>query len=165
MVLKAGISASCRQGESLNLIPPPAASRQEGICTGLGFVLTFINLTTCGNSGRVGPHQSDTRTLAAVFWVTWEAHPGPGAFREEELLLLAPPPLQERPRRFFCSSHVSVAAPASSAAARSSHQSRAEVCVCFFLAGFQLGVEERLMCGKRVRPLCATRGNVAVAEM
>lgn len=136
---KEGISASRRRGESLNLIPSPAASRRGGRRGGVGFSLSFINLTACANSGGVGLNQSDTDTLAAVFWVTWEAHPGPGAFRD---LLL-----QESPHSFVCSYVAGAACLPAWRLTRSSQQSRAELkyVFFFFIAGFQLGVEERLM--------------------
>ena len=41
------------------------------------FSLSFINLTTCAKSPGIRVNQTDIDTLAAVFWVTWEAHPGP----------------------------------------------------------------------------------------
>lgn len=39
------------------------------------FSLSFINLTTCAKSPSIRVNQTDTGTLAAVFWVTREAHP------------------------------------------------------------------------------------------
>lgn len=146
--------ASRRQGESLNLIPLPAASRREGISRGLGFVLTFINLTTCANSGHVGPHQSDSGNSPQ----------SPGS--HGRLLLDQEPPgtccccsrahaarLVCRRRLPACSAADTLIAPITSW----------RMFFFFFLAGFQLGVEERLMCGKSVRPLRALRVNVALA--
>lgn len=127
---KEGISASRRHGESLNLIPSPAASRREGIRRGLGFMLSFINLTTCVNSGHVGLNQSDTPHTRRSLLGHMEAHPGPGAFRD----LLLP---QESPCGFVCSSRVSSPAPPACSPARrltrSSQQSQAEVCFYFFI--------------------------------
>lgn len=44
------------------------------------FSLSFINLTTCAKSPGIRVNQTDTDTLAAVLWVTWEAHPGACCF-------------------------------------------------------------------------------------